>query len=75
MASFFDGHGGCCVCTRDKCTDDCATYRRLQPKPVTNYDRIISKTPEELADFLNNVNPRLWKHETWLDWLRKEALK
>lgn len=54
----------------------------------TNYDRIISKTPEELADFLYAT----WKEQDafkkdvcercpdtscrpkcWLDWLRQEA--
>lgn len=27
----------------------------IQRKPITNYDRIISKTPEELALFLSDV--------------------
>ena len=55
MALFLDGHGGCCACTRDKCTDDCETYRRFNPNPITNYDRIISKTPEELAKFMGEL--------------------
>ena len=55
MASFLDGHGGYCACTRDKCTYDCATYRSFKPKPITNYDRIISKSPEELAKFMGEL--------------------
>ncbi len=52
-------------------------------KPKTNYDRIISKTPEELADWLNavltsNVAPYATirganKRGKLLDWLKQEA--
>lgn len=52
MASFLDGHGGYCTCTRDKCTYDCATYRRFKPKPITNSMRIRTMTDEELAMLL-----------------------
>lgn len=52
MASFADKHGGYCTCTREKCTDDCATYRRFKPKPITNADRIRAMTDEELASLL-----------------------
>lgn len=32
---------------------DCISYMpKDYPKPTTNYDRIKSKTPEELADYL-----------------------
>lgn len=55
MASFLDGHGGYCTCTRDKCTNECATYRRFKPKPITNADRIRSMTDEELAEFITPV--------------------
>jgi hypothetical protein len=57
--------------------------------PMTNYDRIISKTPEELAEWLYVLNdehcdsvcppsdPACPSHENcvecWLDWLRQEA--
>lgn len=60
----------------------------IQRKPITNYDRIINKTPEELADFLYAT----WKQQDtfskdvcercpdtscqpkcWLDWLKQEA--
>lgn len=39
---------------------------------MTEYDRLISKTPEEMAVFLasmNNVNIIFTKAD-WLDWLR-----
>lgn len=52
MASFADNHGGYCTCTRDKCSDDCATYRRFKPKPITNSMRIRTMTDEELAAFI-----------------------
>ena len=52
-------------------------------KPKTNYDRIISKTPEELADWLNavltsNVAPYATirganKRGKLLDWLKQEV--
>ena len=48
-------------------------------KPQTNYDRIISKTPEELAEWiagnvLNLTGGSLkMATEAWVDWLRQEA--
>lgn len=30
----------------------CFEGSHYRPKPITNYDRIVSKTPEELAEFL-----------------------
>jgi hypothetical protein len=57
--------------------------RDYEPKPITNYDRIISKSPEELADWLNavltsNVAPYATirganKRGKLLDWLKKAA--
>ena len=52
-------------------------------KPKTNYDRIISKTPEELAEWIYQVQdgdayqkenylPPLSK-SWWLKWLKQEA--
>ena len=58
------------------------------PDRVTNYDRIVSKTPEELADFLWSIgnNPATGNYylngkllfscadgNGWLDWLKQEA--
>ena len=79
MASFLDGHGGYCTCTRDKCTDDCATYRRFKPKPMTNADRIRSMMDKELAEKMSGLESFAltcgggWPPEKWLDWLRQEA--
>ena len=39
---------------------------------VTNYDRIISKTPEELAEWLEDRLP-LPSNGLWLDWLKQEV--
>ena len=73
----------CSVCA-NKNTADCVLCQHcesFEPKHKTNYDRIISKTPEELADYLAAVsaygscgvltdNAR----KGWLDWLKQEAL-
>ena len=88
MASFLDGYGGYCTCTRDKCTDDCTTYRRFKPKPITNSMRIRTMTDEELAEFMDERNACLRTNlrtaeecekyndckECWLDWLKQEAI-
>lgn len=45
-------------------------------KPMTNYDRLISKTPEELAEYLSSICYDFWKmfvddpKKMWLDWLK-----
>ena len=53
-------------------------WNAMQTKPVTNYDRIIRKTPEELAKHLACQ----WKEcknmdvdcdKCLLDWLKEEA--
>lgn len=41
--------------------------------PETNYDRIIRKTPEELAEWLDNNTYRFPIYKDWLDWLRQEV--
>lgn len=55
------------------------------PKPITNYDRIISKTPEELARYMTEVQmyagcPNDGAMDCrdncalcWLDWLKQEV--
>lgn len=58
------------------------------PKPITNYDRLISKTPEEMAEFLcHTVSPSgvincssceasefcRMGHNGWLSWLKSPA--
>ena len=76
-----------------KCTN-CGHYFREQDfpmclldktqKPVTNYDRIINMTPEELAVFIAEnagcewcqvrVDPECDQCAgNWLDWLKQEA--
>ena len=47
-------------------------------KPMTNYSRIISKTPEELAEFLyvktcEDGYPQFGTTQDWLGWLRQEV--
>lgn len=53
-------------------------------EPLTNYDRIISKTPEELAQWIAkfcgcsycpgfNVQCNNGCTEYWLDWLKQEV--
>lgn len=53
--------------------------RDYEPKPLTNYDRIVSQTPEELAEWiaggvLNLTGASLkMAAEAWADWLRREV--
>ena len=74
----------------DFCTGAKLAFDRLmgreekpeEPKPITNYDRIISKTPEELAEWLVLVEQRILEmqpalerpalYKDWLDWLKQE---
>lgn len=66
----------------------CTSSYIVEQRPTTNYDRIISKSPEELADFLWSIgnNPATGNYylngkllfscadgNGWLDWLRQEA--
>lgn len=39
-------------------------------KPQTNYDRLVSKTPEELAEWLDNNTSNFPIYFDWLDWLK-----
>jgi hypothetical protein len=48
-------------------------------KPITNYERLIRKTPEEMAAWIadhpvvseyDENNPQ---HKAWLDWLKQEV--
>lgn len=61
-----------------------AFYSLRRIKPTTNYDRIVSKTPEELAVFASDLgchpsaSPKTCRgvghcSECWLDWLKQEA--
>lgn len=55
MAEFSDAKSGAyCMCTREKCSDECRTYRQFRPKPITNADRIRAMNDEELAKYISN---------------------
>ena len=89
MAEFSDARSGAyCTCTRERCSDECRTYKQFRPKPVTNANRIRSMTDKELAEFIISIgtwyNPIT--HESgWfidgkdvtrinlLDWLKQES--
>ena len=87
MAEFSDAKSGAyCTCTRERCSDECRTYRQFRPKPVTNADCIRSMTDEKLAEWLwlkvgkcppFNVCPSqripCEAKDCWLDWLKQEA--
>ena len=61
--------------------ENCRCY--IQVKPVTNYDRIVSKSPEELAKWLNShfrCPPKTTCpmgeascEKCWLDYLKREV--
>lgn len=54
---------------------DCCPY---STPPLTNYDRIISKSPEELAEWIVWVECEAYRldgtygSDYWLKWLKKE---
>ena len=57
---------------------------KTKPKPQTNYDYVISKTPEELTEWIESIEPAAcpWRddhgdncrfthcRDCWLDWLK-----
>ena len=57
----------------------CCNMNSCEGRKMSNYDRIISKSPEELAEWiaggiLNLTGGSLkMATEAWLDWLREEA--
>lgn len=56
--------------------DDCPYEKCPVPDfPKTNADRIRSMTDEELAEFLDETDPVYWDRQTWLDWLKMEAIE
>ena len=90
MAEFSDARSGAyCMCTRERCSDECRTYRQFRPKPVTNADSIRSMTDEELACFINEIEAEAIKRAgryltkteiergkaQRLDWLKQEAIQ
>ena len=42
-------------------------------KPKTNYEKIICKTPEELAEFLYITQSCAYEYQQLLEWLKKEV--
>ena len=75
-------NGGCGPYEMYSCSECPASksdYVQFKRKPITNYDRIVSKTPEELAEWiaggvLNLTGGSLkMATEAWAAWLRNEA--
>ena len=70
---------GACACFRDKCSYDCETYSRWNPKPATNADRIRAMSDEELAKWIAEEILHLtggsldMATEAWIRWMKKEA--
>lgn len=78
-----------CSCGGDKSKCDFyPSVREEEKKPVPNYDRLVSKSPEELAEMFESeisggvVCPPKHTHEycadgkcnkCWLDWLKREV--
>ena len=74
-----------CSCGGDKSKCDFyPSVREEEKKPVTNYDRIVSKSPEELAKWLTSFVANTIKdcglytlsrryEEDALNWLKKEV--
>lgn len=64
----------------------CTRCGNMEPKPITNYDRIISATPEKLAKALAELSERCPDgvdcdslppgskcYECWLHWLEEKV--
>lgn len=54
----------------------CSGY--TNQKPQTNYDLLISKTPEELAEWLDNIGTAfepetIVSQQGWLAWMKQEV--
>lgn len=63
----------------------CDVYYDVEIAPVTNYDRLVSKSPEELAEWIMSIEPAAcpfrddhgddcrFTHceKCWLDWLKE----
>ena len=63
----------------DPATCEAVNYCKYATPPITNYGRIISMTPEELAKIMSGLESFAltfgggWPPEKWLDWLKQEA--
>ncbi len=63
-----------CSCGGDK--SKCDFYPNLSvavEKPLTNYDRVISKSPEELADLIFFELAQFLDRDSLLAWLKEEV--
>ena len=54
--------------------ENCRCYSPI--KPITNYERLIRRTPEELARWLNEHQSKarfygVWSMDAWLEWLKQ----
>ena len=62
---------------------DSSSCKYFEQLPKTNYDRLIRKTPEELAEWLVFVEQRILElqpmlerpalYADWLNWLKQES--
>ena len=57
----------------------CTRCGNNEPKFITNYDRLISKSPEELAEWIVEVECEAYRLDGtygsnyWIKWLKQEA--
>lgn len=77
MAVFIDEHGGGCACSRDKCSDDCVTYKNHAIHKMTNGDRIRKMSNDEMVvEYIRIYNQLNRYSDSWAwlkDWLNKEV--
>ena len=60
----------------DELFEDWYAQQKELAAKQTNYDRIISKSPDELAEWISDqiIDRNIGiPSETWLDWLKQEA--
>ena len=67
-----------CSCGGDAAKCDFYDYvRERAKKPPTNYDLLIQKTPEEMAEWIRDqiIDRNIGiPSGIWLDWLKEEAI-
>ena len=82
--TFFSREYHCCVLHNTRCK--CEDYNPLNSKPITNADRIRSLSDEELAKWIESLEPNKCPSDDWFDrcetwtckgcflnWLKTEA--
>lgn len=85
LVSFSGKDCSCCkhlnergYCEFTACIIPCTVSAAIpEAKPQTNADRIRAMSDEELADFLNEkmIAAVVLGWESWLDWLKQEAVE